>query len=680
MVKSLFIRILYSGVLMLLLCPWLAVAQTRTTLNLNKDWNFTPGYEVRKNVSTRVNLPHTWNQDALSGKVDYFRGLGNYQKKVMIDSSLVGNRLFLRFKGANQIANVFINGKHVGEHRGGYTSFTFEITDFVKFGVKNDIWVRVNNAPQLDVMPLVGDFNFYGGLYRDVDLIITGKSCISPLFFGSSGMLISQKNVTKLKADLEISLHLSLNSDDAKVITEIYDAAGIKVQSIAKPVEREEARNPIKISTTIEKPHLWNGRKDPYLYLVKSSLWVNQKLADVQTQPLGVRFFRIDPDSGFFLNGEHLQLKGVCRHQDRSEVGNALQPAHHEEDVRIMLEMGVNAVRLSHYPQDQYVYDLMDRNGIVVWSEIPFVGPGGYRDKGFVDQLSFMENGKQQLQEMIFQQQNHPSIFMWGLFNELKYEGDDPQQYIKELNKFAHSIDSTRLTTAASNLGGSINRLTDLIAWNMYLGWYGGNPAEIGEWADLTHKEYAGTPIGISEYGAGASIYHQQEKLNKPEANSYWHPENWQAYFHEEHWKAISSRPYLWGTFVWNMFDFGAAHRTEGDMAGKNDKGLVTFDRKYKKDAFYFYKANWNLDEPFVYIAEKRLVKRSILPQVIKVYSNEKEVELFINGKSLGKRSGHFGTFIWEQVDFPSNVVTLRAVSRKYYDEVRLVKEGSPSL
>lgn len=312
-----------------------------------------------------------------------------------------------------------------------------------------------------------------------------------------------------------------------------------------------------------------------------------------------MRYYRVDPNKGFFLNDEHVQLRGVCRHQDRPEIGNALSMHHHKEDVAIMDEMGANAYRMSHYPQDPYMFRLFDEKGFLVWCEIPFVGPGGYRDKGFVNQESFKSNGRKQLTELIRQNMNHPSVVTWGLFNELTMRCDSPVEYVKELNQLAHKEDPTRITTAASNkYNTDLNRQTDLICWNKYFGWYGGEAKSVGKWADRMHVEFPNTPIGISEYGAGASINHQMEELKKTNPGSYWHPENWQTYFHEEHWLAIDQRPFLWGTFIWSMFDFGAAHRREGEVQGKNDKGLVSFDRKDKKDAFYFYKANWNKKEP----------------------------------------------------------------------------------
>lgn len=627
----------------------------REVISLNRSWRFTPGYETAKRVYTEITLPHTWNHDALTGKADYYRGLGNYERELLVPEAWKGKKLYLYFKGVNTVANLFVNGKHVKEHRGGYTAFAADITSWVRYGEKNVIWVRVNNAPQLDVMPLLGDFNMYGGIYRDVELVVAEPLHFSLSDFGSQGVYVSQENVSREKADLRIkALWEGELSVPAVLRFCLKNAEGKEMVRKEQPLLPE--RHNVELSVEVEKPHLWNGRLDPYLYHISVELVAGGEVTDRIEDRVGFRYFRVDSDKGFFLNGEHLPLKGVCRHQDRAEIGNALLPMHHREDMEIMAEMGVNAVRLAHYPQDKMMYDLCDEYGFVVWAEIPFVGPGGYRDKGFVDQPSFKENGKDQLRELILQNYNHPSICFWGLFNELKQAGDDPVDYIIELNRLAHQLDSGRLTTSASNQGGRINELTDVVAWNMYYGWYGGEPSGIGEWADEVHKQYPLRAIGISEYGAGASVLHQQEDLVKTVAGSYWHPENWQTYFHEEHWKAIDSRPFLWGTFVWNMFDFGAAHRKEGEMNGKNDKGLVTFDRKVKKEAFYFYKANWNQDDPFVYIAGRRLTKRSEALQTIKVYSNQPLVELWLNGRLLGKKKGEYGTFVWNGVELHKGV------------------------
>ena len=538
------------------------------------------------------------------------------------------------------MSNVFVNGKHIGEHRGGYGAFVFEITDKVEYGKENTLLVRVNNGEQLDVMPLVGDFNFYGGIYRDVHLLLTDNLCISPLDYASSGVYLIQQQVTDKQATICARVNLSNGTGELrKVVLRLQVNDGKKT---VYETEKEVSMIPHtdvqveNIEFILKNPRLWNGMQDPFMYQAVLTLIKDGKELDKVEQPLGLRYYVTDPDKGFFLNGKHLPLHGVCRHQERAEVGNALYPVHHEEDTRIMLDMGVNAVRLAHYPQATYMYDLMDKHGIVTWAEIPFVGPGGYADKGFVDQPSFRENGKEQLKEMIRQHYNHPSICFWGLFNELKEQGDNPVEYIKELNAIAHQEDPTRPTTSASNQEGALNFITDHIAWNRYDGWYGATPATLATWLDATHKNHPEMKIAISEYGAGASIYHQQDSLVQTVPGSWWHPENWQTEYHIQNWKIINERPYVWASFVWNMFDFGAAHRTEGDRPGINDKGLVTHDRKIKKDAYYFYRANWN-PEPMIYIAGRRNVNR-VKPLVdVQVFSNVEEVILIVNDCQCGK-------------------------------------------
>ena len=640
----------------------------RQDILLNNDWNFRFSHQVQKGTEVRVDLPHTWNaQDALSGKIDYKRGIGNYEKNLFIRPEWKGKRLFIRFEGVNNIADVFINRRHIGEHRGGYGAFIFEITGKVEYGKENSILVRVNNGEQLDIMPLVGDFNFYGGIYRDVHLLITDETCISPLDYASPGVRLIQDSVSHRYAKVRAIVDLSNGSSgNQEVVLNVRLLDGQRVVKEGTKNVNLSGNEVMQQELTfeIDQPHLWNGRQDPFLYQAEVTLFRNGQMVDRVTQPLGLRFYRIDPDKGFFLNGKHLPLQGVCRHQDRSEVGNALRPQHHEEDVALMLEMGVNAVRLAHYPQATYFYDLMDKNGIIVWAEIPFVGPGGYNDKGFVDLPAFRANGKEQLKELIRQHYNHLSICVWGLFNELTELGDNPVEYIKELNVLAHQEDTTRPTTSASNQMGDLNFITDAIAWNRYDGWYGGTPADLGKWLDRMHKDHPEICIAISEYGAGASIYHQQDSLVKTVPTSWWHPENWQTYYHIENWKTISSRPYVWGSFVWNMFDFGAAHRTEGDRPGINDKGLVTFDRKVRKDAFYFYKANWNREEPMLYLTGKRNTVRTQRLQTITAFTNLSGAELFVNGKSYGKAiPDSYAILEWKNVELEPGENEIKVVS-----------------
>lgn len=655
----------------IVLAAWLAAfgadAQRHDQL-LNDNWQFRFGHQVEKSTVARVDLPHTWNaQDALSGRTDYKRGLGHYERRLFVPADWKGQRLYLRFEGANSIADLFVNGRHAGQHRGGYGAFVFEITDFVNYGKANTLRVSVNNAETLELMPLVGDFNFYGGLYRDVHLVRTGPTCISLLDHGSSGIRLVQDSVSKDYAAIRALVALSNGSDtatQAEVLLRLLDGdrevAAQRLTLTLPPDSSVEGSLPV----SLRRPHLWDGRRDPFRYRAEVSLWRNGHEVDRVEQPLGLRYYHIDPERGFFLNGRHLPLRGVCRHQDRSEVGNALRREHHDEDAAIMAEMGANAVRLAHYPQAEYFYDLMDRYGFIVWAEIPFVGPGGYSDEGFVNLPAFRQNGREQLVELIRQHYNHPSIVVWGLFNELSMRGDNPVPYIKELNDLAHREDPTRLTVAASNTDGALNFVTDAMAWNRYDGWYGGTPAGLGQWLDHMHTTHPDLRIAISEYGAGASLYHQQDTLVKTVATSFWHPENWQTHYHMANWREISARPFVWGSFIWNLFDFGAAHRHEGDRVGINDKGLVSFDRRTRKDAFYFYKANWNKEVPLLYLAERRCTRRTRPVQTFMAFTNQPEAELFVNGTSCGHaKTDSLGTVRWNGVRLRPGQNEIRVVS-----------------
>lgn len=656
---------------LLLLCS--SAYAGRSVLSLNDNWKFRFSHQVQFKSEHRVDLPHTWNAtDALSGKQDYLRTTGNYEKSLFIRPEWKGKRIYLRFEGVNTVTNLLVNDRHVGEHRGGYGAFVFDITDFITYNLDNKLLVKVSNALTQDVMPLVGDFNIYGGIYRDVNLIVADPVSISLTDYASPGVYLQQQKVSRQQADIRAKVMLSNHSAEAvpaEVKINVWDGERLVLTESLKTNLAVGENQAVTVPFTISNPRLWNGRTDPFMYKAEVVLVTGGIEADKVVQPLGVRYYRVDSDHGFFLNDNYLKLQGVCRHQDRAERGNALMREHHYEDAAILMEMGANAVRLAHYPQASYFYDLMDKGGIVVWAEIPFIGPGGYQDRGFINLPSFKANGIEQLRELIRQHYNHPSICFWGLFNELKTLGDSPVPYIKELNEIAHAEDPTRLTTSASFLedGNEISKITDLIAWNKYYGWYGGSAADLAKWADQIHRNYPSYKLGISEYGAGASIYHQQDSLKPGDPSGWWHPENWQTHYHMENWKAISERPFIWGSFIWNLFDFGAAHRTEGDRPGINDKGLVTFDRKVKKDAFYFYKANWNKKDKFIYIANRRCVDREEETDIL-VFANIREAELLVNGQSMGKQiTDKQATICWKNVKLRkgSNVVEVRSTNRK---------------
>ncbi|MEG0467958.1 MAG: glycoside hydrolase family 2 TIM barrel-domain containing protein [Mucinivorans sp.] len=651
----------------------LSAAGQRVVRNINRDWQFTPGYEVRRAVSEPINVPHTWNLDALGGKWDYTRGLMNYLRSVDIPKDWANKRVFIKFYGANQTADLYVNSKHVGTHKGGYTAFCYDISQWIIAGSTNSIWVRLTNATDLDVMPLVGDFNMYGGIYRDVELMALPAMHISPTDNASTGVYVTPTNVTDEQASFTVRAVISgVVGTMGDVRFYVRDGAGMVVDSVVSRVKIGPSGSETTMAMfNVAKPHLWNAVADPYMYradVLVHSLDRTKKTTTIDRDSVGVnfglRYFEVDGANQFFLNGKPLRIQGVARHQDWAMLGNAIYKENHERDIELMREMGVNMVRLSHYPQDPYFLDLCDKAGIMVWSEIPFVGPGGYRDKGYNDSQNFRDNGAQQLTEMIRQQYNHPSVIMWGLFNELTQRGDDPLSYLKSLNELAKDEDPSRLTVGASNQDGALNFVTDLVGFNMYLGWYSGMPADIGVWGASVRKDFPKLKVGISEYGAGASIYQHQDSLAKPVANSMWHPEGWQSYFHEQYWKVAVSKNYFWGTFVWNMFDFGAAHRTEGDRRGINDKGLVTFDRLVRKDAFYFYKANWNKEDRFVHIASRRYTERPNVAQTFTVYSPCEYVQLTVNGLSLTQLPNDgYGTFVWKNCAVRRGENTVEAIS-----------------
>lgn len=627
-------------------------SEGRETIPFNQNWQFYFAYNFEQGIKKEtVNLPHTWNaMEVLKGVPDYNRTSAIYENKLHVLPEWAGKRLFLYFEGANSVATVFVNNKSVGTHKGGYTGFAMEITRYVKPG-ENAVMVQVSNAYRMDVLPLHGDFNIYGGIHRPVSLILTDKNCISPLDYGSSGVYLKQKQVSEASAEVEVLTKLSLSDHkDLSLRSTLINGSKKVVTSLTSNIGAENNQE-LKQSIKLKNPHLWNGKADPYLYELKVELLQNGRVIDQLSQPLGLRYFSVDPDKGFFLNGKYLNLYGTGRHEDVSGKGSSLTDEDHERDMELMKELGATAARLTHYPHNKHFYDLCDKNGIVLWSEIPFVGPGGYTGTGYVKDQELESNIRQMLKELIRQNYNHPSVCFWGLFNELKLNFDDPQPFIKELNTLAKQEDPGRLTTLASNLGSSsFTDLTDLMGWNQYFGWYGGEFEQVGTWADDTHRHLPGKPVSISEYGAGGSPFKHTEGLIKPEAKGNFHPEEWQTAFHEKHWEELKKRPFLWGKFIWVLADFGSAIRTEGDANGINDKGLVTYDRKIRKDAFYFYKANWN-PEPMVYIAERRNINRTKSVTSVKVFSNMPDAELWVNGKRIGKKAkNELNTMIWENV------------------------------
>ena len=624
----------------------------RTIVNINRKWAFTKqATAVPAELPTLwdwVNLPHSWNGiDGQDGGNDYHRGTCYYAKDIQKSDLPQADRYYLEINGANSSADVYLNGEKLASHDGGYSTWRVDLTD--KLQQENLLVIAVDNAPNDRVYPQVADFTFYGGLYRDVNLICVSESHFDLDYYGGPGIKVTPI-VEGKDANVEVEVFLTGTKMGQYIQYTVYDAAGDVVANIAS--------DETKVNFTIENAHLWHGRKDPYLYTVAAHLVEGKEILDTVSTRFGCRSYVIDPERGFILNGEEYPLRGVSRHQDRWGIGNALLPEHHIEDMDLICEVGATTIRLAHYQHDQFFYDLCDERGMVIWAEIPYISqhmPTG------------RENTISQMKELIVQNYNHPSIVVWGLSNEITMKGASDKDLLENhhiLNDLCHDWDKTRPTTMAvvspCDMDEEYVRIPDTVSYNHYFGWYGGDTSMNGPWFDKFHKKHPKQPIGCSEYGCEALDWHTSD----PQQGDY--TEEYQAYYHEELIKQLFSRPFMWATHVWNMFDFGADARNEGGENGQNHKGLVTFDRKYKKDSFYAYKA-WLNPEPMIHLCGKRYIDRVEDVTKVTVYSNQKTVELFANGVSLGVKEAadHFFYF-----DVPNVGEThLVAVSGELKDE-----------
>ena len=597
----------------------------RNIKNINENWVF-----VKEKEKSTVNLPHTWNGiDGQDGGNDYYRGKCTYIKEIAKVDMPQGEEIYLQLDGVNSSAFVYFNSKLVCTHHGGYSTFRVKLENIKD---NNEIKIEADNSPNDFVYPQQADFTFYGGIYRDVTLIGVEKNHFDLDFFGAPGIQITP----------------IVNGDKADVTVKTYITGGGEVRVTVNG----ETKTGTEVNFTVDNPHLWNGVADPYLYNAVAELIVDSKVVDRVESRFGIRSFKVDPQKGFILNGKPYPLRGVSRHQDRPGIGNALLPEHHREDIELICEMGANTIRLAHYQHAQYFYDLCDEKGLVVWAEIPYIS--SHLEKG-------VENTKTQMTELIAQNYNHPCIVTWGLSNEITMSGASPAvvENHKMLNDLVHSMDKTRPTTEAvvtmCSMDNEYVHISDIVSYNHYFGWYGGNVNMYGPWFDKFHEKYPNKAIGISEYGCEALNWHATDIAQGD------YTEEYQAYYHEELIKQIAVRPYLWATHVWNMFDFAADARAEGGENGMNHKGLVTFDRKYKKDSFYAYQA-WLSDKPMLHICSKRYIDRVEDKVKIKVYSNQDEVELFANGESVGvQKKGEFPFFTFEVKNEGETVLTAKA-------------------
>ncbi len=628
----------------------------RNVLNLNKDWLFIKNTtDITAREGESISLPHTWNAvDGHDGGNDYFRGPCLYVKTLKKADLPAADCYYLEIRGANSSADVYVGGEKLAHHDGGYSTWRVDLTG--KLADETDIAIVVDNSPNETVYPQMADFTFYGGLYRDVNLIAVNKSHFDLDYYGAPGLKITPA-VEGKDAKVEVEVYVTNLTDTQKLVYTIYDKDENEIQKIES--------TDTKVVFDIKDVHLWHGRRDPYLYCCEVELVEGEAVLDNVCNRFGCRTFKIDPDNGFILNGEEYPLRGVSRHQDRLGVGNALLPEHHEEDIDLIMEVDTTTIRLAHYQHDQYFYDLCDEKGLVIWAEIPYISkhmPGG------------RENTISQMKELISQNYNHASIVVWGLSNEISIGGSDEDllENHRILNDLVHEMDKTRLTTIAAvsmcKMDDPYLQIPDVVSYNHYFGWYGGDTSMNGPWFDKFHETHPTIPIGCSEYGCEALNWHTSE----PKQGDY--TEEYQAYYHEELIKQLFSRKYIWASHVWNMFDFGADARAEGGENGQNHKGLVTMDRKYKKDAFYAYKA-WLSDEPFVHLCGKRYIDRVEDVTKVTVYSNQPEVELFVNGESIGKKTAPDHFFYFDVKNVGESTIVAKAGELSDEGKIRKVAE-----
>ncbi len=604
-----------------------------------------------------IKLPHTWNHlDGQDGGNDYWRGIGIYEIKLPNPTS--GKKQYIELQGANHVATVYCNGRELGTHKGGFSTFRFELTPAMK-KENNVLTVVVTNA-ESDIYPQTADFTFYGGLYRDVSFIEVDETHFDLLKNGTQAVFVTPYCSGKTRIDL-----FPVNVEGAVVVVELKDLEG---NIVGMGTTRAEEH--IDLIIDIKNPHLWKGLEDPYCYTATAKLVKGEEVTDEVTITYGYRSFSVSPDTGFHLNGKSVPLRGVSRHQDRLDKGWAISKKDHEQDLALIREIGANTIRLAHYQHDAYFYDLCDHAGFVLWAEIPFISK-------FIPSKEAYENTISQMKELVAQNYNHPSIFFWGIANEVLIGTDNEplRKNLRDLQKLTKALDPSRKTTIAqvsmTLMDSEHNYMTDLVSYNHYFGWYGGEVAQNGPWLDTFHALNPDIPLGVSEYGVENIIkWHSAEPMNHD------YTEEYASYYHHEMLKTFASRPYLWSTYVWNMFDFAADARNEGGMQGRNNKGLVTYDRKTKKDAFYLYKAFWN-PEPMVYVAGRRFADRAPEERNITVYTNQREITLFVNEVEVETKTVVDHVVVFENVSLKAGANTVTAKTGRLEDSIILNGVGT---
>ena len=628
-------------------------------LTINDNWKFVKqagnAAEAMQAEGERISLPHTWNaEDGQDGGNDYYRGTCWYIKELTEVEKTEEEEVYLEFLGAAMISDVYLNGEKLFHHEGGYSTFRVNLTAHLT--EKNVLAVAVDNGDNTICYPQKADFTFYGGLYRSVNLLVVPREHFALDYCGTPG--------------IKLTPEVDLETKKANVTVEVWTSGNPKEVTITAAEQTknvEVSGNYAKTVFEIEQVHLWDGLEDPYLYSAEAVLASGDR---VSTR-FGCRTFEMDSQKGFLLNGRSYPLRGVSRHQDVKGVGNALSLEDHQRDMEIIKELGATTLRLAHYQHAQEFYDLCDENGLVVWAEIPYIT---------MHMSSARANTLSQMEELIVQNYNHPSICCWGLSNEITAASavdEDLLENHRLLNDLCHRLDATRPTTMANvfmlEIDSPILEIPDINSYNLYFGWYLGDLEQNEEFFDEYHEKYPDRVIGFSEYGADANPQYQS---SKPEKGDY--TESYQAVYHEHMLKMIEERPWLWATHVWNLFDFAADGRDEGGKHGENQKGLVTIDRRLKKDAFYLYKAAWNQKEPFVHLCGKRYADRAEEMTEVKVYSNQPEVTLFVDGNEVETKAGKT-IFTFSVALQGEHTIEARSGAVSDQMQIRRVEEENPT-
>lgn len=618
-----------------------SMLQAREVITFNDGWSFKKGPFQKDPLLfsatfdsrwQEVKIPHTWNAaDMQKDKKDYYAGEAYYKKEYTPAAGQQDKRTFLRFEGVGSVAEVYVNKVYAGNHKGAYSAFAVEITKLLKYGEPNEIMVKVDNSPRPDVIPINNTlFGVYGGIYRPVQLIITDKVNIAVTDYASPGIYISQKDVSRKSAGVDVKIKLENKEKQAKEVllsTTVYERDGkVKARRESPVVVLPQGRQTYEHNIAVKNPHLWQGLEDPYLYKVVVRVTADGKVIDEVTQPLGLRHFELRAADGMYLNGKKVPMYGVCRHQDWWGLGSALTDKEHDTDLAIIKEIGATTIRFAHYQQSERIYAKCDSIGFMIWAEIPFVNRVSTQEG---------DNAKQQLTELIRQNYNHPSIYTWGLHNEVYTPYNYTVSLTTELNDLAKTEDPGRYTVSVNGysvVDQESNLNADIQGINHYFGWYGGKIGDIEKWVTGMEKNFPGYKVIFSEYGAEANIRQQEEVVGEVGRYfSQFYPETFATKFHEIQWGVISKHPYLLASYVWNTFDFATPATAQGGVKARNMKGLVTFDRKTKKDPFYWYKANWS-KEPVLYITQRRATERENELTPVTVYSNTGTPRLFVNG------------------------------------------------